>query len=232
MTQFSMGHNVEYLRRLAKTIKKQENITHSQSLDKVAVSKGFNNWKHLLHKSKENKLPKSSMLEKIVSNESSVGINRIDPYRNLLIAAVNELLKGKHISLNPDLVNSKQEKGHVFLNLFGHPSVIIWRDGGFDELLISVWWKYNHDKHPQAKMEGNYKESFNLEMPLAKHQDYKKFVGVTASCWMERRSGQYLQGENREYLSYIYTRKGELKQLKELPYQKPMGYESTGSFRF
>lgn len=223
-------HNVEYLKRLAKTIKKQQNVPYYQSLDLVAVNIGFTNWKNFLH----NKNEKSSNLqfkdEDVIQTVSE--IEKINPYRNLLVAAVNALVAGKHISLYPNSINSEQENGHIFHSLLGEPSVILWSNRGFDELLISVWWKYDHSKHPQANLEGDAKESFNLREPLAKKQHYKKFVGVVTSCWLERRNGKYLQGENQDYIAVIYTRKGELAKLKEIPAQKPNGYKSYGPFHF
>lgn len=230
MKQETKKHNVEYLKRLAKTIKKQQNITHHQSLDTVAINIGFSNWKHFLQKAKENS--NNPLSEENISIKPLSENEKLNPYRNLLVAAVNQLIDGKYISLNPINVNPEQENGHVFLNLFGQPSVILWSNRGFDELLISVWWKYDHSNHPQANLEGNSKENFNLPSPLAKRQHYKKFVGVVASCWLERRTGKYLQGENQEYISNIYTRKGELENLKEIPIQKTKGYKTSGPFHF
>lgn len=228
MIQITKGHNVAYLKRLAKTIKKRNNITHHQSLDRVAVNIGFNNWKHFLHSEEERKkipLAKSNIVIKPLSQTKT-----LDPYRNLLVAAVNELVVNKHIMLDPTIVYPERDNGHVFLSLFGEPSVIIWSDRGYDELYISVWWKYDHNKHPQANLEGNMRESFRCENPLAKKQHYKKFVGIVTSGWLERKSDKYLQGENNRGITKYYTRKGELQNLKGLPVQKPKDYKSSGRF--
>lgn len=230
MKQESKKHNVEYLKRLAKTIKKQQNTTHHQSLDTVAKIIGFNNWKIFLENAKDNSKKDSS--KESISIKTLSEAEKVNPYRNLLVAAVNHLVNNKYISLNPINPNPEQENGHVFLNLFGQPSVVLWSNRGFDELLISVWWKYDHINHPQANLEGNSKENFNLSSPLAKKQHYKKFVGVVASCWLERRTGTYLQGKNQDYISNIYTRRGELENLKKMPIQKPKGYKTSGLFHF
>jgi hypothetical protein len=230
MKLISKEHKVEYLKRLAKKIKKEQGIPYHQCLDTVAVNIGFSNWKHFLHNKSENlkNLPSNDnyIIEPVSANE------KLNPYRNLIVAATNELIIGKHISLSPDNIDPEQENGHIFLNLFGQPSVILWSNRGFDELLISVWWKYDHSKHPQANLEGNAKENFTTTEPLAKKQHYKKFVGVVVRCWLERRSGKYLQGENQDYISIAYTRRGELANLKEIPTQKPNGYKSSGPFHF
>ncbi|MGE0569369.1 MAG: hypothetical protein AB7O73_15625 [Bacteroidia bacterium] len=227
----TVTHNVEYLKRLAKKIKKQQNLTHHQSLDEVAIKIGFRNWKHFLQNTKE----KSSTLPIIKDQpdiKSLLKNKKPNPYRNLIVAALNELIDNKHISLNPIGINPEKEKGHVFLNLFGQSTVILWSNRGFDELLISVWWKYNHANHPQANLKGNCRENFNSPTPLANKHHYRKFVGVVASCWLERSTGKYLQGKNQEFISNIYTRKGELKNLKEIPRQEPKGYKTFGSFLF
>lgn len=230
MKQKPKEHNVEYLKRLAKTIKKQLNIPYHQALDSVAVKIGYSNWKHFLNKKGEVKITLPSKRNNTIKPLSKNG--QLNPYRNLLVAAVNKLIAGKHITLDPSNVDPETENGHIFINLFGHPSVILWSNGGFDELLIAVWWKYDHSKHPQANLEGNAKENFNLREPLANKLHYKKFVGVVSSCWLERRNGKYLQGENQDYIAIIYRRKGELANLKEIPAQKPIGYKSSGPFHF
>lgn len=228
MKQKTNEHNVEYIKRLAKKIKREQNITHHQALEIAAVNLGFSNWKHFLRNARENINNLSSKdniaVQPLLENKKN------DPYRNLLVAAVNKLIEEKHISLILEDVNEEREKGHIFLELFKHNSVIIWRNIGFGELSISVWWKYDHSKHPQANLEGSYRESFRSSEPLANKSHYRKFVGVAASCWLERLTGKYIQGKNRRGIFDIYTRKGELEILKELPIQKPKGYEISGRF--
>lgn len=153
---------------------------------------------------------------------------RIDPYRNLLVAATNKLIDEKCISLDLEGINQLEEKGHIFTELFEQNSVILWRDIGSGELLISIWWKYDHTKHPQANLEGNQRENFRFSEPLANKNHYRKFVGVVASCCLERKISKHIQGKNREHINVDYSRKGELDILKELPIQKPKGYEISG----
>lgn len=42
--------DINYLRRLAKTLKKNLSIAHSAALDIIAKDKGYINWKDLLNK--------------------------------------------------------------------------------------------------------------------------------------------------------------------------------------
>ena len=154
----------------------------------------------------------------------------INPYRNLLVLAVNTLLDKRLISL--DGQSTDNEDGHTLIELFDYPSVVIWRSVSYDELEISVWWKYNHEKHPQANLNGNARENFRSSTPLADKAHYKKFVGVVASGWLERRTGKYLMGKKNEGLLKEYTRRGEKEELEKLPLQKPKGFEIEGKFYF
>ena len=226
----SNKHNIEYIKRCAKNIKREQNISHNLALNRIVIELGFNNWKHFLNESEKgnNVLPHKI---NFTTKESKEGEIR-DPYRNLLVCAVNILIEQNYISLDLEDVNKRVEEGHVLCEIFGYNSVIIWRDIGFGELHISIWWKYNHNNHPQANLKGNQKENFDLSEPLANRNHYRKFVGVVANCWLERRQGKYIQGTKRESIFDTYTRKGELKNLKELPILKPKGYEVSGPFRF
>ncbi|MGB6037714.1 MAG: hypothetical protein WBG42_15670 [Cryomorphaceae bacterium] len=226
MKQQSKGHNVAYLRRLAKKIKKEKKLTHHQSLDAIAADSGFRNWKHLL------KTHNDCNSDKVINPNVVPKGQHLNPYRNLLVAAINELVKTRSITLNPqDFVEAEGSK-HIFIELFGHQSVIIWRSIGFDELHVSVWWKYDHNKHPQANLEGTSRERFNHSFPLAKNKYFKNFVGVTVSCWLERRNGKYIQGENKKGIFDIYTRRGEFIELKQLPTQKAKGFMTTGPVHY
>lgn len=212
------GHTGDFIKRQAKKIKKQENISYVQALDKASINAGFKNWKHFLNASKN--------LEQGISQTKPATIQKVNPHRNLLISAINTLLDKRIISLNGKLSDS--ENGHIFVELFGYPSVILWQDIGFDELRISVWWKYIHELHPQANLTGNARENFNGSSPLANRVHYKKFVGVVASGWLERNTGKYLQGKNREAIFDVYTRKGEKEELEKQSLQKPNSFGIEG----
>lgn len=157
---------------------------------------------------------------------------RTDPYKNLLVAAINKLIEEKYISLDLEGVNELEENGHVFVEIFEQKSVILWSNRGFGELYISVWWKYNHSKHPQANLGGKSKENFRLSHPLAKRFHYREFVGVVASCWLERKNSKHIQGERGEYITVYYSRRGEKEILLEVPKQEPNGFETSGPFYF
>lgn len=51
----------------------------------------------------------------------------------------------------------------------------------------------------------NRRERFTGTSPLAKIQHYKKIVGVTASVWLERKTGKFIQGKDKERIYDIYT---------------------------
>lgn len=154
------------------------------------------------------------------------------PHRKLLIVGINELLSRDLITLETKEsdIEKQNDKGHIFVEIAGHPSVILWEDIGFDEFRVSVWWKYNHDKHPQANLAGNARENFRTSEPLAKRSQYRNFVGVTVSGWLERRTGKYLMGKGRRGLTGLYTRKDDKLELEKLPIPKPNGYLPEGKF--
>jgi len=230
----SKDYNIDYLKRKAKNLKKTQGISHHEALNKIAQSEGFSNWKSLVN------LPQKSTpnihLKQVSKKESDKTIlktkthHKIDPYRNLLVAATNLLLQEKLISLEYNKEIERSESGHIITTLFNYTTVIIWNNIGYGELSISVWWKYNHDNHPQANLKGNAKERFRTLSPLAKRQHYKKFVGVVASCWLERKDGKFLQGEKRKCIFDVYTRQNDKQELENLPVQIPNGYESESIY--
>lgn len=226
------GHTAAFLKRQAKNIKKTQGVSHQNALDQAAINAGFNNWNHFINLSNSAVEDKKSNLLG-VTELSTVHLtpknaaSKINPHRKLLIAATNELLNRNLISLNAPN-DSTDESGHAFLEIFGHPSVVMWNDIGFEELRISVWWKYNHSLHPQANLTGNFRENFNCASPLANRNHFKKFVGITVSGWLERKVGKYLQGKDNRGIFEIYTRKGEKTELAKMPVPEPNGYKMEG----
>ena len=137
----------------------------------------------------------------------------MDGHRKLLILALNELLSRKLISLD----GHDEKSGYVIAELGGENTAITWFVLSDQELRISVWWKYDHSRHPQANLEGNAREKFITSSPVAKKQHYPKFVGVTVSGRLERKTGKHLQGTGHNRLFDIYTRRGEKAVLGEFP---------------
>ena len=150
----------------------------------------------------------------------------INIYRNLVILAINKLIEDDHISLNRGDIKN----GHIMAKLAGEKSAIIWSDVGHDEIRVTVWWKYDHNKHPLTKYSGNSREEFCTTQPLAKKNQYQNFVGVTCSGWLERKTTKCLQGYGKDYLRDIYTRRGEKKNLELIHKMKPNGYDPEGKF--
>lgn len=153
----------------------------------------------------------------------------MNPYRKLLVLGLNEILSRGILSLNLDS-ESSEPTSHIETTIAGYNSIVSWSDAGFGEISISVWWKYDHSKHPQANLTGNARETFSTGSPLAKRQHYQKFVGVVCSAWLERDSGKYLQGKGNHHLIDKYARKGELEHLKLLPNPIPQGFNPEGRF--
>lgn len=217
------GYTAEYIKRMAKSIKKAEGTTHSEALEKASINCGFHSWKNF-----QNQLKKVVSIQK---QETVKSLNK-DPYRNLIVAAINELLLQKKINFDVD--KEKPGKagdmdGHFLTKLFGQNCAILWREISYQELMITVWWKYDHSKNPQANLTGNERENFN-DTPLADKRHYKKFVGAVVYGWLERLTDHYLMGKDSEHIGKYYVRKGEKIKLEELPFVKPEGYQADGKF--
>ncbi len=153
----------------------------------------------------------------------------MDKHRKLVILGLNKLLSQNLISLTP--TKGEAKSGYIFAELAGHSSVVMWQDIGHDEIRISVWWKYAHNKHPHANLTGASQEKFNTSKPLCRSTHYPKFIGVAVSAWLERKTGKYLQGHGHDRLFAIYTRKGEQSALAALPEVAPQGYAAESQLQ-
>lgn len=153
------------------------------------------------------------------------------PLRKLLVFGTNKLLQQGLITLDVDGIDRRGvNKGHIFDQIAEKHSVILWREVGFHELQISVWWDYDHTKHPQANLQGSYQERFTTSTPLAKENKLPLFVGAVASGWLERKDSKHLQGIGRGGILDHYIRRSNRQELISLPDPKPMGYQLEGAF--
>lgn len=146
--------------------------------------------------------------------------------RKLLVLGLNHLLDHGLISLD----GNGGERGHCEAEIAGRPSMILWSDAGFQELRLSIWWNYDHSRHPQANLRGNSREEFRTSRPLAKSHRYREFVGATVSAWVERDQGKYLQGRAAKHLFDVYLRQGSKVALDALEDPVPKGFAIEGRF--
>jgi len=152
-------------------------------------------------------------------------------FRKLLILAVNDATQFGKISLKPPRTNAPtDEDGHYFTELAGYPSVVLWNSISVGELRVTVWWNYDHTKHPQAQAEDRSRERFQTSTPLAKRSQYSRFVGATASGWLERKTSQHLQGKAGEGIFDTYLRNDMRTALDSLPDCAPIGFDAEGKF--
>ena len=150
------------------------------------------------------------------------------PLRKLMVLALNDLVGRGLVSL----ADRDGESGHVVAEIAGRSSMVLWRDIGFGELILSVWWDYDHSRHPQADLDGAARERFQTPSPLAKRQHYRRFVGATVSGWIERRTGLHIQGTGGRCLFGVYARRGARQVLAAIPDPVPAGFAPTGRFFF
>jgi len=153
-----------------------------------------------------------------------------DPYRNLLIHAVNQILERDLIKLDFDKSYKEMEKpsnqvltsGFIETHLFDFKSVINWYGYEPYALRVSVWWKY--DKHNHLLHE---EDSFLGMQPRKGTQSFREIVGVTCSTEFNRYKN-YLIGSKRDEIHTPYTRRGEFTNLKSLPKAIAKGYDAEG----
>lgn len=147
--------------------------------------------------------------------------------RKLLVLALNHLVDQKHVSLS----GTGGERGHCEAEIAGRRTKILWEDIGFQEQRLSVWWDYDHSRHPQANLRGNSREEFRTGQPLAKRHRYREFVGATVSGWVERDGDKYLQGRGARGLTDLYLRQAAKADLDVIDDPLPVGFEAEGRFR-
>ncbi|MDX3806560.1 MAG: hypothetical protein QHC89_09175 [Bosea sp. (in: a-proteobacteria)] len=151
--------------------------------------------------------------------------------RKIMVLGLNEAVKQGRIFMDaPPTDAPTDEDGYLMTDIAGRPAVVNWDSLSSGEMRISVWWDYDHSKHPQADASGNARESFLQSQPLANENHYRRFVGVTVSGWLERKTGKHLQGKGKEHLFEVYMRRGSKELLQKLPDPKPIGYEAEGKF--
>lgn len=219
------GYTADYIKHMARSIKKSQGITHIQALEQASKQCGFHSWKNF-----QNGLKK---VVKVQSQESVKSLNK-NPYRNLIVMAINELLQQKKINFNVDKEQPGKAgdmDGYLLTKLCGQNCAILWREISYQELMITVWWKYDHSKNPQANLTGNERENFN-DTPLADKKHYKKFVGAVVYGWLERLTEHYLMGKDSENIGKFYVRQGEKTELENLQFVKPEGFKAEGKFYF
>ncbi|HGC8063920.1 TPA: hypothetical protein ACI1IR_001177 [Yersinia enterocolitica] len=147
---------------------------------------------------------------------------------NLIVIALNEAIKLGRIDLNgtsgkPD----EQKHAHFTMIIGGKQTVVNWFDMGADELRFSVWWDYDHSKHPQQRS-----EKYQCSKPIAKSTKLVGFIGACASCWLERQTGKYIMGKNGDHLFETYIRRSSAIALNSLPPEQPIGYKVSGRYIF
>lgn len=208
------------IKRAARLARRASGTPITAYLNGEARKNGFHTWDNFLRA--QEGIGSPPVLNPLAGAPVPTDMN---PHRKLMVLALNELLARGLVSLS----GRDEDHGHLITELAGESSVVIWHGISGDELTLAVWWKYDHTRHPQANLEGNYREEFLTTEPLAKQQHYPKFVGVTVSGWLERKTGKYLQGSGRDHLM-TYTRRGERKVLETLPNPVPLGYSTEGRF--
>lgn len=152
--------------------------------------------------------------------------NKREALLNLIVTALNEAIQRGRIDLNGVSPSDREQRHeHFYCEIGGKTTVINWVDIGHDEIRFSVWWDYDHEKHPQKNV-----ERYQTSKPIAKSSKLNSFVGACASCWLERKSGKYIMGNKGDRLFEIYLRQSTQDDLYRLSTEKPSDYKDSGRF--
>lgn len=137
--------------------------------------------------------------------------------RNLMIEAVNEAISANGITLDTAPIQA----GYIFPTIFDRPAFVSWRDIGFDEVRVTLWWDYDGSNDAPN-------ETYSATMPCVPRQHLPGLVGLTASVWFERRNGFHIQGTGSRGLFDTFVRKGIKHLIAGLPDAEPLGFKATG----
>jgi hypothetical protein len=152
----------------------------------------------------------------------------MSPIINVLTYGFNAAVRERVIDPRlPSMGLGGEKIGHLHTLIDGHPAVVLWQIDFHNYMLFSVWFKYDHSKHPQADLPGA-SEKFTTDRPLAKRSHYHKFVGAVVSGRIDL-NDDYFQGFDRDEVWEWYTRSDAKNALRSLPEVEPLGLSALGN---
>lgn len=155
---------------------------------------------------------------------------RLENFRKLLVLSVNHLVTEKNFSLIASATDFQPVCGWTQASVAGYPSIIIWKEGESAQIQVSLWWNYDHAANPLSRAGKRKSETFDTTQPVAPKDQYSKFIGGTVSGWIERQSGIFLQGVDRQGLFDTYLRRDMFEILDMLSVPRALGYRAEGKF--
>lgn len=101
--------------------------------------------------------------------------------------------------------------GWIPISVDGWQSMFMWQDIAGQEIRVSVWFDYYHDRNSAAE-----RESFTTGVPIARRCRYPEFLGAMASAWLERQNGHYIQGFDMDGILDAYVGRNVARALDQL----------------
>lgn len=150
--------------------------------------------------------------------------------QKLMVIALNEAIKKGAINLSGTSKDEATVDKHDFLamSIDGRPTILNWFDAGYDELRVSVWWDYQPKLIPQPHHDWLRDVEPLTSTPQTPRRHYRHFIGAFGSCYLERRTGKFIIGEENRQFFDVYIRESSLSQLLRVPEELPAGYGTTG----
>lgn len=144
------------------------------------------------------------------------------PQRNVLTYGFNAAVREGVIDPGlPSMGLAGEKLGHVHTIIGGRPAVVLWQIDFHNYMLFSVWFYYDHSKHPQKDLPGASSEKFSDAKPVAKRKHYQKFVGAVVSGRIDL-NDDYFQGFDPDEVWTEYTRSDAKNALRGLPEVEPL----------
>lgn len=148
----------------------------------------------------------------------------------VMVSALNEIISKGCIDLDgkSQTEDTDKQTGYIETVIFDKPTIINWKDAGYDELRISVWWDYTPELIPERK---KYALSLCNQLtpkPQANARYYRYILGACGSCYLERRTGKFIIGDENNQFFDMYVREDSERLLKNAELAEPKGYQTHG----
>lgn len=144
----------------------------------------------------------------------------------LMVIALNEVVRKGIINLNDVSVDTADKHKRVTMLIAGKPTILNWFDAGYDELRVSVWWDYQPELMPTWRKK-HLSEPVSAT-PSVNRKYFRHILGLCGSCYLERRTGKFIIGEEGSQFFSTYVREESVYALEQIRHESPAGYDTHG----
>ncbi|EME5787854.1 hypothetical protein VY487_004803 [Salmonella enterica] len=122
--------------------------------------------------------------------------------RKLMIHAINEAVRVGIIPLSFRYRRMTAE-GYTGITVCDKPTIISWKDTGYDDFRVSVWWDYRPDLLPGQSRD----ESINLSLllPDLNRDRFRFIVGACASFYFDYWRKGILSDRGKDFFQFMFA---------------------------